>query len=762
MRGNTNPSNGNHTRVNAFRRWVAICLGTAAAGLFPLAPARGEYIFVVIDLNKSYSTLMAGQQGGGMGMPGGSDGIGSGESIGGMGMPGGRGGMGMPGGGGMAGPGGRGGMGGPSMGGPAMGGAGMGGPGAGGMGGPGGRGGMGGPAMGLMGGGMGMPGMGGAGMSGEGGIGGMGMVQEVTVPDLLFAVVEINDPKRDNKLLNVPLQGVNVRRLTTNRGEAVVIQSPNNPVAFERLVDDSLKSMPSVAQRLINFKATLTNRPRVEQVLEGGRWAVEHGLYEDFLKQIGDTDPKVVALPQAQAWKKVEGYLKASPPSSPQTEEIKARFPSARQRVDGEFCTILTEVDPQSLAPVQDAAAMVDKQVRLLYAWFALQGQALPALQHKLVLVVLDKTEMPKLENRFDDVHGYTSPQMGGYSVMSLRDVDPKLRQLSSRLDQYARTGWDLRGLRKLAEKSYPSFLENGQVDSGKLGEVAYVSSMNLLREALQQEERRAAAGFIVTTQALPRLLGLAPSVRPPAWVEYGLGSEFSTSPGTPWMVLGGVNTLHLPVFKELVKTKKLDNPEVTLRSVVTDAYFRRAAEFHHDKNLHSKARATAWGVTHFLLHKYSADFAKYMGELNKMPRDIELTEEQLWGCFQRAFLLNKGKTEALALKDLAAECDVYLRQAKVEGERIFTMLRLSQEELGLEKNASKDARANAMREANGTLFSSSAMIQEAQKAAAGIGSGAGGGPGGGMPGMGGMPGAPGGLGGGAPGLGGSGGGGDR
>ena len=97
-----------------------------------------------------------------------------------------------------------------------------------------------------------------------------------------------------------------------------------------------------------------------------------------------------------------------------------------------------------------------------------------------------------------------------------------------------------------------------------------------------------------------------------------------------------------------------------------------------------------------------------------------------------------------------------------MEGERIFTMLRLSQEELGLEKNASKDARANAMREANGTLFSSSAMIQEAQKAAAGIGSGAGGGPGGGMPGMGGMPGAPGGLGGGAPGLGGSGGGGDR
>jgi len=254
MRGNTNPSNGNHTRVNAFRRWVATCLGTAAAGLVPMAPARGEYIFVVIDLNKSYSTLMAGQQGGGMGMPGGSDGIGSGESIGGMGMPGGRGGMGMPGGGGMGGPGGRGGMGGPSMGGPAMGGAGLGGPGAGGLGGPGGRGGMGGPAMGLMGGGMGMPGMGGAGMSGEGGMGGMGMVQEVTVPDLLFAVVEINDPKRDNKLLNVPLQGMNVRRLTTNRGEAVVIQSPNNPVAFERLVDDSLKSMPSVAQRLINFK----------------------------------------------------------------------------------------------------------------------------------------------------------------------------------------------------------------------------------------------------------------------------------------------------------------------------------------------------------------------------------------------------------------------------------------------------------------------------------------------------------------------------
>ena len=242
------------------------------------------------------------------------------------------------------------------------------------------------------GGGMGMPGMG----SGDG-MGGMGMMPEVSVPDLLFAVVEINDPKKDNRLLNIPLPGMNVRRLTTNRGEALVIQHPNNPVAFERLVDDTLKSMPSVGQRLINFKTAFNNRPRVEQVLEGGRWAVEHGLYEDFLALINDGDSKVAALPQAQAWKKAEAALKSASPASSQIDTIKSRFPTARQRVDGDFCTILTEVDPQSLAPVQDAAALVDKQVRLLYAWFALQGQALPALTNKLVLVVLDKTDIPSL-----------------------------------------------------------------------------------------------------------------------------------------------------------------------------------------------------------------------------------------------------------------------------------------------------------------------------------------------------------------------------
>jgi hypothetical protein len=733
MRSNTSQKNTCNKKNLRFRRWVAGCLGAFAAGMLGVTAARSEYIFVVIDLNKPYTPMVfaqpAGGGGGGVGGPGGGGvgGGGMGKGGGGMGMGMGMGGAGAGGGMGM-------GMGMGAGGGMGMG-MGMGGAGGGmgmGMGmGMGAGGGMGmGMGMGGAGGGMGMPG------GGDGSMG--GMMEGASVPDLLFAVVEINDPKKDNRLLGFQLPGTNVRRVTTNRGEAIVIQTPSNPVGLERLVDDTMQSMPPVAQRLISFKTTLANRPRAEQVIEGGRWAVEHGLYEEFINLINDKDSKVVALPQAQAWKKSEAALKGPIASSREIDAIKGRFPTARQRVDGEFCTILTEVDPQNLGPVQDAAAMVDKQVKLLYAWFALQGQAFPALPAKLVLVVLDKTELPTLENRFDDVHGYTSPRLGGYSVMSLKNVDPKLRQLSSRLDQYARTGWDLRGLQKLADKSYPPFIENNAINGTKLGDLAYVSSMNLLREALQLEERRAAAGFVVATQALPRLLGLGEAVKPPAWVEYGLGADFSTPAGTPWTVMGGVNTLHLPVYKELVKAKKLDAPEVTLRSVVTDGYFRRSAEFHQDKNLHSKARATAWGVTHFLLHKYSGDFSKYMAELNKLPRDLEFTEEQLWGCFQRAFLLNKGKTEALALKDLANECDVYLRQAKVEGERIFTLLRLSQEELGLDKTAMKDGKAKAMREANGILFSSSAMIQEAQKAASTLGSGGGTGGGGGAGGLGG------------------------
>ena len=238
-------------------RWLAGWLSAAGFGLLGLSMARSEYLFVAIDLNRSYTQLQiagGGAAGGGLG-----GGLGGGDGGAGMGGPG----MGGPSMGGAMGRGG--GMGGPSMGGAMGRGGGMGGPSMGG-----GMGSMG-AGMGAMGGGMGGPSMGGgmgsmgAGMGAMGGGMGAGtgaMPAPVATPDYLFAVVELNNPTTDNKLLTFNLPGLNVRRLISNRGEALVIQHEGSPMAFERLVDDTRIAMPPISQRLINYKSNISNRKK--------------------------------------------------------------------------------------------------------------------------------------------------------------------------------------------------------------------------------------------------------------------------------------------------------------------------------------------------------------------------------------------------------------------------------------------------------------------------------------------------------------------
>jgi hypothetical protein len=90
----------------------------------------------------------------------------------------------------------------------------------------------------------------------------------------------------------------------------------------------------------------------------------------------------------------------------------------------------------------------------------------------------------------------------------------------------------------------------------------------------------------------------------------------------------------------------------VTLRKVVTDAYFREG----NRKNPNVKARATAWALTYYLAEKKLDALSNYFKELSNLPRDLQLDQDAMLDCFARAMgcVDAQGKRDDAGLSKLA------------------------------------------------------------------------------------------------------------
>jgi hypothetical protein len=161
---------------------------------------------------------------------------------------------------------------------------------------------------------------------------------------------------------------------------------------------------------------------------------------------------------------------------------------------------------------------------------------------------------------------------------------------------------------------------------------------MALLLKATEFDAERAGISHDGTRQVI-YASGLLPrNVAAPEWVQFGMGSFFETPLGAPWPSVGGPSMEHLPNFRDYRKLKRFEKSAGdTLRKVVTDAYFREALK-DKDSAVERKARASAWALTYFLMQTRPEGMLRYYKELSKQPRDVELDEATLLGCFARAF----------------------------------------------------------------------------------------------------------------------------
>jgi hypothetical protein len=647
---------------------VAVLLGGA------VSVASADYVIIIVNLGQSKDT----GENNGPGGPGGGEPGGIGPGGIGPGGPGGFGG-GLP-------PGAMGGMGGfRGMAGGGMGGfRGMAGGGMGGFRGMAGGGISGGPFPGGF--------AGGPGLGVLGGIGG-GNPDEDVDPYNVFAIVEVQALKAiDISNLNK----LGAFKVTHKWGESTVYAVPGSNTKV-KIAQQSGKPVPTVSTRFeIEKKKTFDKggKAPTDRVLELAEFALTHGLLAQFTSTMDKLAEEDKTHPAVVAYLKVKPEIERGPTKEDNSASLRATLLKNYKVATSKHYTLLHTEARNDAPEVQSRLNRLELAFQSLYYWFALKstdGKALPVPQERLVSVMTPGAE--KEFERHHDVLGAGPVVVDGFFAPreNLSVISEKRRDAAfGALDDSTKPLWkDFKEQDILKGR-------NAGVPRDKLDknfEIWNAQTMALLKKAMEDDAELASVSHEVTRQ-LVYSSGLLPrGVEAPEWIQFGMGSFFETPTGSPWVSTALPSYLYLNPFKEMAglgkgKKKEKDQPEKnapdTLRRVITNYYFRHADRLKNDPSARQKAQATAWSLTYYLATNKLDGLLRYHKELARMPRDLELDEEVLLGCFARAFdaVDANKKVDQAKLNKLAEDWYRSITGVDLEKPEIFDDIRNTQKEL--------------------------------------------------------------------------------
>ncbi len=649
---------------------------------------------------------MPGMPGGGSGMsprPGGQQGMGmSGMRPPGMGMSGGggQGGMQPPGSGNQGGsrPGMQMGMSGGGMPGPGM--PGMPGMPGGGM--PGGMMGMrGGMMMGMRGGMMmGMRGgmMPGGSMPG-GMMGMMGLDSEDAddIPDYVIAVAEVKPPNK-NMVKNLLQRGIVSVKLPERLGRSCQLL-PNPSFGKIYVILEDNKPLPAVSVRFEEkFNNAVKEKASATDFLSVAEWALEHGLVDKFPAVMDKVVEGDKGNPAAAAYLKVKAELERKATDDPSIASWRDRLLNGYKVTETPHYLIVHNSANDTAVEITTHAAHLENAFRGFYYWFALKGIALPVPQTRQVVVLTNKeSDFEQLRKILTSgpivVDGFYA-RRESLGVMHAQRQDDPYKALRTYWENWSGKGYKRDEILQGNNQGMP---KNGVPINAKLGgdegrrQIAEAQMLALMLKALEQEAELATVSHEASRQLL-FASGLLPrNVAVPEWLLFGMGSFFETPLQSPWPTIGAPSPYYLPRWREL-KAKEsgkggLEKTAVaTLRKVVSDGYFRslpadgkpgEPAHYVYESALR-KARTASWSLAYFLAQKHLDGLRQYFAELSKMPRDIELDDAVLLGCFARAFgcVDANNKADEAKLKALATEWYGYWQSVHFESEQTMKDIR--------------------------------------------------------------------------------------
>jgi hypothetical protein len=410
-------------------------------------------------------------------------------------------------------------------------------------------------------------------------------------------------------------------------------------------------------------------------------WALTHGmvgryveLMEKLQKEAGEKDPETKAALDAF---KTANEILGQPAIQPPNEWINRYTKLAWKNRSSPHYTIVHNYDEvkdkRDKATLDAREAMLEDAVKTFFYLNVIHGnKAIAPLKERLVVILHAEADAysrdveqcgATLPGKFGAAQvgdGFFSPREGVLFLRPFYDEkvwseDPRIKRLKEMAERECKSRLmksfdDILSI-YLSAPANPGPLQAAvpaAVHPATLVAVYRWLEADTLRYTITHNATRQ---LIYATQQLPRY------VIAPEWIQYGMASNFETTAGAPWATPTGINPVHLSVFKE---QKYESKPVDTLKMVVTDGYFRKAAHQSDDAVASAatlaKARAASWWLTYYLAMNEPEKLRKYHDELKKLPRDLDFDEDTLIGCFARACgaVDKNGKPDPSRLEDWA------------------------------------------------------------------------------------------------------------
>ncbi len=477
---------------------------------------------------------------------------------------------------------------------------------------------------GMMPGGM-MPGMMGGMMGGMGGFGFFGEEEPEFTPLYVVAVIEVDERgysfSKKTRIGTIRHKWGSTK-LTDVLGDVEVKHVP----------------MPTVRQRYQREFSKLDKEPRPDKLLELAGWVLTHGLLDKFpeiMDKLAKADPKHPAL---LAYRKVHTAMERPVTRDDPAVSWQSRLGDHCRVKESKHYVLIYDVPSPEKA--QRWLDQMEATYKGFFYWFALRGMALEVPDRRLVAVLLDNPEVFEHQHKqvFDSLpmvaDGFYA-RRDNLAVFSATRLDDAFEALDKTVTGY----WRSAGMDEAA------FLQGKITRKFTDPENLTASTLTLVHRLVRDESEVATVSYECTRQLIAAVGLLPRAVQAPQWNDFGMASFFETPRGAFWPGFGAPSWAYLVHYKQWESAKKLDDPVKALTSVVTDRYFREAAASKQKEKPQLRARAMAWALNYYLMHKKLGGLMRYYQELSQMPRDMELDETVLLQAFARAFdLLDPAK----------------------------------------------------------------------------------------------------------------------
>lgn len=453
-------------------------------------------------------------------------------------------------------------------------------------------------------------------------------------------------------LPGTPLVFVLQGKVSTNPGRTVTFRHPKYGALYMALEDVKTFDLPSNRSMAAQKLREAEKDQDVEQCLKAARWALHHGLIDEFYEAAGAAWKIDKDNPTVKRLAAMNMQIKRPIPESKELEREMLTFLRGRtgmkfQRSD-HFLLLHDTSDKKDRRTrktrAEERLDLLEAVYKSFLLKFSLEGVDLHVPEQRLKVVLFsDKDDYMRLV----DLLG---PQLSKSSGFFHRKEN-----ISVFFDQGTNETFEaLQMLNRSMQASKEQAIRDRSLGAREL--VRFADTIQLLTEVARENSDIEVVSH-EATHHMASVTGLMPPDAPvPIWAAEGLATYFESPKEAAWSGIGAVNEERLDWYRGLERERSISNIDF----IVSDQIFTRAGS--HGSTLH--AYGQAWALTHFLMARHFEKLVKWYQLIAQKPKNKQLTPQELVESFNEVF----GKNRVV----LDSEWRRYMNSLKTDLEEVL------------------------------------------------------------------------------------------